>query len=69
MAFNPNAQAEAGQEAVKKMQPIVKSTGKRVFSAASVKIGKRMNLSKHDICKNIERKHGAQEANRIAKTL
>jgi len=67
--FDPDAQKKAAQRSVKKMKPLINNTSKSVFSMASVKVGKKLNLSKNDICKNIERKHGSKEARRIFKTL
>ena len=61
--FDPQQkQKDDAQKAVKKMQPLVKSTSKKLFTAASKTLAKQSNISKHDFCKNIERKLGPKAA-------
>jgi RNA-splicing ligase RtcB len=62
------AQKEAAKEAIKKMQPLINSTSKQAFAAISTTLGKQMNVSRHDICKNIERKLGSKAAEAVYRT-
>lgn len=52
------AQKEAAKQAVKQMRPLINSTSKQAFSTISTTLGRQLNISRHDICKNIERKLG-----------
>lgn len=57
------AQKEAANKAVKDMRPLINSTSKQAFSTISTTLGRQLGISRHEICKNIERKLGPKAAN------
>lgn len=57
------------KDAVKKMQPLINSTSKQAFISITTTLGKQMNIPKHEICKNIERKLGSRAANEAYRNI
>lgn len=67
--FDPNAQQKAAQDAVRRLSPMTKRSGNQAFISGSIRLGKEAGMSKHDICKNVERKLGSQEARKVYNRL
>ena len=67
--FDPNAQQKAAKAAVERLKPLTQRQSNQAFISGSIRIGREAQLSKHDICKNIERKLGPAEAKKAFNRL
>lgn len=67
--YHQEQQKKAAQASVRNMQPLIKSTSNQAFISISKSLGKDLGLSRHDVCKNIERKLGPSAAAKTYKTM